>query len=66
MSSYLICQDKKKQSGNGVVLDLHQPRPLPRHLHPLHRVPRTRQAIVGPALAVMVSLTLKSAIFLKV
>lgn len=62
MSSYLICQDEKKQSGNEVVQDL---RPL-RPLRPLHQVPRTRQATVGPALAVMVSLTLKSAMFLKV
>lgn len=69
MSSYFLCQDEKKQRGNGVALDPpHLRRPLPRHPHPPHphRVPRTHQAAVGPALAVMVSLTLKSGMLLKV
>lgn len=68
MISCLIYQAEKKQSGNGVALDLprlHHPHPLPRPLRLPRQVPRTRPATVGPALAAMVSLTLKSAVFSK-
>lgn len=47
---------EKKQSGNGVALDLprlRHPHPLPRPLRLPRQVPRTRPATVGPALAAM-------------
>lgn len=76
MFCLLFCQGEKKESGNEVVLDPPLPRRrhhlpphrLPPHrLHPLlHPVHHTHQATVGRALAVMVSLPLKSVRLLMV
>lgn len=70
----LFIQDGKKRSGNEAVVDLprrplpvhprHPRHPLPVHPHRplLHQVHHTHPAAVGVALAVVVSVSLKSAI----